>query len=214
MAAWLLLALSIGVDLSPDPGTPARLHVRIDQGGGLNSPQLRMVVAEIQKIWGSAGVQVTTGGYGDPVPSDGAIVSMRVVSLELPASRPPILGWVTADVHRQMTPTIFVSLNAVSALLAAASYKGLSFNAQPVVLRERLMAQAIGRVAAHELGHYFLRTSQHDEHGLMRRTYSPTDLTGPGLERFQIQPAVRSTVRLEVAALTVRQASNTHSFHR
>jgi hypothetical protein len=208
MAAWILLALRLWLDVSPDPGRPAGLHVRIDQGGGLSSQQLRIVVAEIQKIWGIAGVQVTTGAYGDPVPSDRAIVSMRVVSLELPPSRAPILGWVTADVHRQLTPTIFISLSAVGALLAAGSYKGLSFNAQPVVLRERLTAQAIGRVAAHELGHYFLRTNQHDEHGLMRRTYSTPDLTGPGLERFQIQPAGRSTVRLEVAALTARQASN------
>ena len=39
-----------------------------------------------------------------------------------------------------------------------------------------LLARALGRTLAHELGHFLLRSRSHDRTGLMRRSFTPDDL--------------------------------------
>ena len=180
MAAWIVLALWISGDLKPEARTPAALHLRIDQDGRLSKGELQIIVEEIHRIWQPAGVQVTAGRYGDVVPEGRTVVSMRIVSMPPATNGRRVLGFVTAGVHEEPTPTIFISLTAVKDLLDG------SLRSQTVVLRDRLIAQAMGRVAAHELGHYFLRERLHDEHGLMRPTYSTSDLISPSRKAFRI----------------------------
>jgi hypothetical protein len=206
MAAWILLALLTRADLSPEPAIPAAIHVRIDQDGRLSPFEMRIVVEEIEKIWGSAGVHVTSGRYSDPVPSGAVTLSMRILSVELPDDYGHVLGWVVGDIVQQSTPTIFISRAAVTELLAKATFKGVSFNACPHVLRSRLVAQAIGRVAAHELGHYVLTGREHDQRGLMRPTYNAPDLVSSGRNAFRIAPNQHATLRREVAGLRDRRA--------
>jgi hypothetical protein len=209
MGAWILLALRLCVDVSPDLHHEAHLHLRIDQAGGLSADQLQIAVDEVRKIWSAAGVRVTTGRYSDPVPADGATVSVRVVRVDMSKNGEPVLGWVTADVRARALPAIFISLIGLRGLLEATAYRNVPFSAQPATLRDRLMAQAVGRVAAHELGHYFLNSSRHDDHGLMRAAYSAVDLMTPLPRRFEIPAAGRDAVRLEVAALSTKQAAAT-----
>jgi hypothetical protein len=68
------------------------------------------------------------------------------------------------------------------------------------------MAQAIGRVTAHELGHYLLQNAGHQGRGLMRAVYSATELAGAWLEPFQVPIAQRTVVRQEISALARLQA--------
>lgn len=205
MAAWIVLAVWICADSSPDLETPPAVHLRIDQDGRLSALQLRIVVEQIEKIWRVGDVRVTWGRYADPAPSGRAIVSMRVVSVESRHRGDVVLGWVPGDVHEQTTPTLFISLSSMRDLVAPFLFRGVSFNRQPVVLRDRLIAQAIGRVAAHELGHAFMRGKQHHERGLMRHTYSIADLMAPSLKPFQIPTTERAALRREVARLTEMQ---------
>ena len=180
MAAWVILALCVTGDLRPEARTPAALHLRIDQDGRLSRAELSVVVEEIDRIWRQAGVRVSAGRSGDAVPEGRTVVSMRIVSTPPAIDGRRVLGFVTTGVHDEATPTIFVSLTAVSNLLEE------TLRSQAVVVRDRLVAQATGRVAAHELGHYFLSERLHHEHGLMRRTYSTSELISPSLKPFQI----------------------------
>jgi hypothetical protein len=179
MAAWILLALCVIGDLKPEDRVPSALHLRIDQDGRLSRDQLRVVVEEIDRVWRAAGVRVNAGRSGDVVPEGRTVVSMRILT---PAAvdRRHVLGFVTTGARDEVTPTIFISLTVVRDLLEA------SLRSQAVVVRDRLLAQAIGRVAAHELGHYFFRNRIHDEHGLMRPTYAARDLISPSLKPFQV----------------------------
>lgn len=179
MAAWIILALCVIGDLEPEARTPSALHLRIDQDGRLSGDQLRVVVEEIDRVWRAAGVRVSSGRSGDAVPEARTVVSMRILMTPPPIDR-QVLGFVTTRVHDEVTPTIFISLTAVRDLIDG------SLRSQAIVVRDRLLAQAIGRVAAHELGHYLFRQRIHDEHGLMRPTYLARDLISPSLKPFRI----------------------------
>ena len=206
MAAWIVLALWMGcADSSPNPETLPTVHVRIDQDARFPAHVLRIIIEEVEKIWGPAGVRVTAGRFADPVPAGRAIVSMRIVAVEAPQGHRRVLGWVNANVYEQETPTIFISRSGLKDLLATALFSGLSLNFQPIALRDRLTAQAMGRVASHELGHYFLRSRQHHDQGLMRPVYSTVDLMAPWLTRFQIPEKDRVALRCEVARLAEAQ---------
>jgi hypothetical protein len=51
------------------------------------------------------------------------------------------------------------------------AYTGL-----PSALADTFLGRALGRVVAHEIGHYLLGTREHTPHGLMRARYTPQDL--------------------------------------
>jgi hypothetical protein len=69
-------------------------------------------------------------------------------------------------------------------------------------LQRRLIARAIGRVTAHELGHYLLQTARHENRGLMRASYSSRDLVESALGPFMMATADQSVIRQQIAALT------------
>lgn len=132
-------------------------------------------------------------------------MSLRIVAAQWRRGDRTVLGWVSAGVYQEPTPTIFISGSGVRSLLATAHFRERPFSLQPGVLRDRLTAQAIGRVAAHELGHYLLHSRTHQERGLMRHTYSTADLMAPTLKPFQIPAGERVAVRREVARLAETQ---------
>jgi hypothetical protein len=68
-----------------------------------------------------------------------------------------------------------------------------------------LIARTIGRVAAHELGHYLLQSTGHPGKGLMRARYRTTDLIGNSIEPFEIPRAERISFRREVARVAESQ---------
>jgi hypothetical protein len=74
-------------------------------------------------------------------------------------------------------------------------------------LQHRLIAQAIGRVAAHELGHYLLRHAGDQDRGLMRPKYNAVELVADWLDPFKVPNPELLIVRQEIAALTRLQAS-------
>ena len=108
MSAWIVLALWMSGDLKPEARTPAALHLRIDQDGRLSKGELQVAVEEIRRIWDAAGVQVSSARFGDAVPEGRTVVSMRIVTMPIPAEGRRVLGFVTADVQQQAMPTIFI----------------------------------------------------------------------------------------------------------
>jgi hypothetical protein len=55
---------------------------------------------------------------------------------------------------------------------------------QSAALQSLLAARIIGRVAAHELGHYLVADTSHRESGLMRARFDGADLLAPHLQPF------------------------------
>jgi hypothetical protein len=65
-------------------------------------------------------------------------------------------------------PIVFVYHSRITAIIARGWLGGTTYDEWPVTLRETVLARALGRVIAHELGHILLRSTRHARLGLMR----------------------------------------------
>jgi len=204
----IMLALALLLRGLAEPRLP--VHVSIDQDGGLSALQLQLAIDEVRKIWSDAGVVVTSGRYDEPPRG----VARATISLRILLTRPPvadgaeqILAWVAAGEPGRTAPLLFVSLPAVTETVSGAKAFDRPVSKLTHALRDRLIAQALGRVAAHELGHYLLQHAGHQHHGLMRPRYSANELVGDWLEPFKVPHAGQMVVRQEIRALARVQAA-------
>jgi hypothetical protein len=197
MFAAIALALMLNGPVEP------RLAVRlsIDQDGGLAALQLRLAVDEVRKIWSDAHVAVDSGRYGEPSLTDEATISLRILLTPPPVKdgAERILAWVTPGGSGQSAPLL--SLAAVTETVLGTVAFDRPVRKLTQALQARLIAQAIGRVTAHGLGHYLLQTAGHQSRGLMRPRYVPSELVGAWLEPFKVPNAEQMIVRQEIKAL-------------
>ena len=204
MLATLAFALLLNGPVEPR----LTVHLSIDQSGGLVPRQLQLAVDEVRKIWSDAHVAVTSGRYGEPTGPGEATISLRILLTLLPVEDDArTLGWVTAGANGRSAPLLWISLPAVTGAVLSTQAYDMPVKRLPRELRDRLIAQAIGRVAAHELGHYLLQRAGHHYRGLMRRRYVAAELVGDWLDPFKIPNAELLLVRQEIAALARLQAS-------
>jgi hypothetical protein len=95
-----------------------------------------------------------------------------------PASTLPTLGWIEVN-DNALTRFIHISYaNAVTMLNDARLSVGSPSN-MPRLQRDIYLGRAMGRVLAHELGHYLLGSNTHARQGLMQGTFSTAMLFGP-----------------------------------
>jgi hypothetical protein len=205
MVATLALALLLNGPVE----SRLTVHLSIDQAGGLSSLQLQLVIDEVRKIWSDAHIAVTSGRYGEPFLPDEAMISLRLLLVPPPIKDDSerILAWVTPGGSGRSAPLLFVSLPAVTETVLSTEAFDMPVKRLTRALRDRLIAQAIGRVAAHELGHYLLQNAGHHDRGLMRPRYLASELVGDWLEPFKVADAQRPIVRQEIEALARLQAS-------
>jgi hypothetical protein len=205
MVATLALAVLLNGPVEPR----LAVHLSIDQDGGLSALQLQLAVDELRAIWSDAGVAVSSGRYGEPSGPDEAVISMRI--LLSPPRRTkgaePVLAWVIGTEAGRSAPLLFVSLPAVTVAVMDAVALGRRVNTLTPDLRHRLVARAIGRVTAHELGHYLLHDAGHQHRGLMRASYPASELVESWVDPFKVPAADRPVVRQSIAALARLQAA-------
>jgi hypothetical protein len=111
-----------------------------------------------------------------------------------------VLGWIEF-LDGEPRNTITVSMAAARTLMNQGKWLGRPIDSLPPVLRQRFLTRALSRSAAHEIGHYLLRSTAHAERGLMRERMTIEEIMddAPGLNR--LLPA-------EVAALGQRLAGS------
>ena len=182
-------------------GSVASIHVRVDQDGALSPKEVQIAVAQLQGIWKRAGITMTSGRYQDPVPAGPLVVSIRIVAARMwQKDGLPVLGWVNERGLDDEVPNLFISLTAVRDTVTAQSYRGRPLLQRPESLRRELVARAVGRVAAHELGHYVFRQRGHERTGLMRVEYSGMDLVADSDAPFLLPASAVVAVRRELVA--------------
>jgi len=104
------------------------------------------------------------------------------------------LGWIVFDDVTVPEQEIYVSYaNARQMMEEARSVVGI-IDQMPIVQRETLLARAMGRALAHELGHYLLASKVHSERGLMKATMTAAELFMPDSRALRLELAQRRTV--------------------
>jgi hypothetical protein len=104
------------------------------------------------------------------------------------------LGWILFDDVAAPEQEIYLShTNALQMMAEARGVVGI-IEQMPIVQRETLLARAMGRALAHELGHYLLASKVHAERGLMKAILTAAELFSPDSGRFRIEPAQRRVI--------------------
>jgi len=176
-------------------GEASSVSVRVVVSDGVDPQVAAGMFRELGVIWKRAGVRILP--FADRLePRPVAAVSLIVSAGWPPPEASGGLGWIRFIMDGDATPApvLMVSLAATRALVDASNYRGLSLLHCPLALRRALLARALGRAAAHELGHYLLASREHAMHGLMRARFSAAELICDDAVAFQLEDQARDTL--------------------
>ena len=155
----------------------------------LTASQVETLQRAVVRICQPYDVEVQWRSMGDDRASVAAAFLLVVVEpggqVHPGAAQDP-LGWIPRRSSGIHDPVLYASMSAVSDLLTNAEYLGSPLAQRAQGLQQHLSAQALGRVVAHELGHFLLGTTTHAPEGLMRAHYRPEDLVDSSDRRFRL----------------------------
>ena len=171
------------------PASSRNLRVYVINEAGAAQETLDAAGAEAATIWANGGLRVVWNF--PPVPldvQDGQTVVVVVRrALSTPATtdgadlRPcsrPSLGRIRFGVNRRPANLIEVSFRELMSLVMSGSYMNKPISQLPISTQGHVVGLGLGRVVAHEIGHW-LMGSGHTEEGLMRPRFNVLHLVGP-----------------------------------
>jgi hypothetical protein len=197
-------AFAAGVTAPATTDTLPPMIVTVTTAADLSPSLVKALLAEADAIWRPSGITmlwqaaarivrpVEQREAGPFVPN-----SLNVVIGENrgggTSSRVP-LGWIVFDDVTVPEQEIYLSYaNARQMMEQARGVVGL-IDQMPIMQREILLARAMGRALAHELGHYLLASKAHTERGLMKAIMTASELFMPDARAFRLEPAQRRSV--------------------
>jgi len=100
-------------------------------------------------------------------------------------------------------PTLLLHYDTVIRLgVGTASLEGRRLPQWPTAVRDRVLGRMIGRVVAHEIGHWLLRSRDHSPSGLMRAHQTTDELVDPGRGGFALPAADFARLRTSLTRST------------
>jgi hypothetical protein len=182
------------------------LTINVISASDISSTVVSRALDETDSIWRAAGVEFVW--KRNPASSSTPAALTVVIGHDLRPVREGALalGWIYFD---ESTPgqRLYISYANVQQLMRESMGVLGPPDHMPIFEREVLMARAIGRALAHELGHYFLASKEHTKNGLMKAHRSAVEFFGPDHRPFKLDGAQRSqiTARLAQEAIVVRR---------
>ena len=179
--------------------------VYISAGAEVSVNLVSRLCAETEAIWRPAGVsflwrKAPRASAASTLAADSGPFVPDTLRLTIGADRGNVrdgrmpLGWIVFDAATAPQQDIYLShSNARQMLENAAGVVGIA-DQMPTAQRETLLARAMGRALAHELGHYLLASKAHTERGLMKAILTAVELFGPDAGAFRLEPAQRRAV--------------------
>jgi hypothetical protein len=181
----LLLLLAV---LLPVPVVHVALAVTPDRG--LPPAVERAAIAEAAAIWAPYGVAIAPVDRSGSARAEGMVLTVIVATAGSSARSDSATALGAIDFASDGTPgrVITVFLDRLVRFLNDTRMNDTSMAGRPRLLRERILARAIGRVIAHEVGHFVLRSKEHTRQGLMGAMYRTDDLIAPGRSHYYLRP--------------------------
>jgi hypothetical protein len=173
----MVIALLLHITLTLPP-TPA-----------VSAATLRVAAAEAAALWVRYGVVI------DVTPCELAYDERIVIILVPMAARRAgvsAAGWrgalaaISFDPDGAPEPRIKLFVADFLAFVATARMFGQPESQWPQSLREELVGRMLGRVLAHEIGHFVLRMPRHAAAGLMRSLQFADELVAPSRRAFAL----------------------------
>jgi len=161
---WLALISTLTCE--PAAPVPSSLTIAVHMTHGMSNAIAKDALREASAIWKLGGVTLDWHATSEP-PGGGGQSTVNVTFDDAPGSvagQDVPLGWVTLDAAGVPEGTIFLSRK--NALRLAETID--EYRERPLKFKERLVARALGRALAHELGHYLTGSKEHTVSGLMK----------------------------------------------
>lgn len=148
-------------------------------------PIVRTAVQEAADIWAPYGLALTRAPAAcDRSTSDTLVLAVETVDRVSPGRL--VLGEVAFRPDGTPEPRISLFLNALLTLIADTRALSLAAWQSPRALRDLIVGRAVGRVLAHEIGHYILAMRTHGTTGLMRSSQRSDELVAPSRAGFRL----------------------------
>jgi hypothetical protein len=164
------------------------------------------MLREADAIWRAHGVAIVAPALQQPLAPPDANVRLVVTLDRTP--KPPAapgrsarLGAILFDHQNVPATTLAIEVAAVEATVARARWGGRPFDQWPAAWRDTLVGRALGRVLAHEIGHYLLASRLHASDGLMRASFDGDELLRPGRHGFAVAARDLPRLRTRLAGL-------------
>jgi hypothetical protein len=181
-----------------DPST--RLRLIVDAAGVL-SPVIRAnLISEASRIWSKEHVSLVTEDDGHCLATDPETVAVRIDVGNDTQSGDAGLGAIRFSPDGRPESVIALNLDSVVRIATSAPVMGVHPALWPAGLRQEIIARALGRALAHEIGHYLLRSPHHTSSGLMQARYKGSAIGNPSDRLFALTSPDRARLRIALAA--------------
>ena len=205
VALFASTALAAGAPApAPSPAIPSML-VNVTATAEASPVLVARILAEADAIWRPSGITFLWQRAARVVvpysrASETGPYVPRTLRLVIGDQRGPardggaVLGWIQFDDEGAPEQEIYLShRNALQMLAESREFVG---NVEQITIAERemLLARAMGRALAHELGHYLLASKVHTEQGLMKAILTAAELFSTDADRLRIEPAQYRTI--------------------
>jgi hypothetical protein len=217
----MLIATSFAVALLASPPSVAAppvavlppIAVNVTSAPDVSPTLIAMMLKETEAIWRGAGFSFVwrraprdlapyarTADMGSFIPAPLSVVVGHDTRPSEDGTT--VLGWIVFDDERSPEQEVYVSYRSTLQLLEQSEG---AVNRMPRLQRDTLLARAMGRALAHEIGHFLLRSKQHTPKGLMQASRSAWEMFTGERVRFQIAPEQQMVVawRLRQDALAL-----------
>lgn len=181
------------------------LHVALTVPPSFSPAVARIAVAEAAGIWLPYGVTIDLAGPCGWASDQSTVLNLVAADGDRPArhesrafgagrwQRP--LGAITFAPDGTPAPTITVFVGDLLDLVSRSHVLGADQARWPRKLFDLVFGRVLGRVLAHEVGHFLLRTRQHTAVGLMRSLQRADDLVEVSRRTFTLSPAETARVQ-------------------
>jgi hypothetical protein len=165
------------------------------------SPAVRAnAIREAARIWKRYDVSLVTEGGGQCAFPGPAALTVTIDVGHDPAAGDTGLGAIQFTSDGTPASDIVLNYDAVTRIATSSPFMGLHPALWPAGLRDEIIARALGRALAHEIGHYLLRSPHHANSGLMQARHKGSSLGGPNSRPFTLTQSDRARLRLALAA--------------
>jgi hypothetical protein len=164
-------------------GSTVVRHLAFVDEGGTDPRTIEIARAEVESIWATAGVRLLwVSGNPDSTPRPDAFVVLRAGGAHVMKNAAMMrsgwfgqLGWVRFNRQGGHSHLVEVSLANVRLSLMYAWHDSSRLVFQPKSVQIVVMGRALGRIIAHEFGHWLLGRG-HESEGLMKAELRPHEL--------------------------------------
>lgn len=101
-------------------------------------------------------------------------------------------------------PALRLSVRSVQRLVDETKWAGRPVADWPPAIRQELIGRALGRVLAHEIGHFLVAWRRHTPRGLMRAQFNATELVDPDRRMFMMPADLLPRLQAHLEQLTGR----------